>query len=207
MKRKLRRLIQIDMKSLEKKQKDFIIVYTEEEFNEKCAQNAQMKNVHYLIQDEINQNQFKWQKSNGAIKTLKKYLITNKECEESIDEEEFFDKTNNEKVLIISAEPGMGKSLILDHFTQNSSSENFFIKIILNTCTKTLSDKKFKEKLQINKEDGLIEFVLKSLLNKKNEQEISLLKHMAKEEKLILMFDGLDEVNDYKDQVIQLIDA
>ena len=30
---------------------------------------------------------------------------------------------------------------------------------------------------------------------------------MAKEEKLILMFDGLDEVNDYKQQVIQLIDA
>jgi hypothetical protein len=63
-----------------------------------------------------------------------------------------------------------------------------------------------QKKLQINEED-LIEFVLKSLLNKTDEQEISLLKHLAKEEKLILMFDGLDEVNDYIDQVIQLIDA
>jgi ankyrin repeat protein len=129
----------------------------------------------------------------------------NKECEESIDEEDIFHK-NNEKVLIISAEPGMGKSLILDHFTQNSSAENFFIKIILNTCTKTLSATNFKERLQ-NREENLIEFVLKSLLAKKDEHEITLLKHLAKEEKLILMFDGLDEVSDYKGQVIQLIDA
>jgi ankyrin repeat protein len=205
MPRKLRRFIQIDKKFLETKKDDFIIVHTEKEFNDKCSQNAQMKNVHYLIQDEINQNQFKWQKSNGPISTLKKCLIMNKESEESIDEEDIFHK-NNDKVLIISAEPGMGKSLILNHFTQKSSAENFFIKIILNTCTKTLSDKKFKENLQ-KREDDLIEFVLKSLLGKNGEQEIPLLKQLAKEEKLILMFDGLDEVNDYKEQVIQLIDA
>jgi predicted NACHT family NTPase len=100
----------------------------------------------------------------------------------------------------------MGKTAICDHFTQNSSAENFFIKIILNTCTKTLSATNFREKLQ-NREEDLIEFVLKSLLNKTDEQEISLLKHLAKEEKLILMFDGFDEVTDYKEQVIQLIDA
>jgi ankyrin repeat protein len=203
MQRKLKRLIQIDRKLLETKKYDFTIVHTEEEFNEKCGQsNHRIKNVHYLIQD---QNQFKWQKSNGPISTLKKYLIMNKECEESIGEEGIF-HINNDKVLIISAEPGMGKSLILDHFTQNSSVENFFLKIILNTCTKTLSDKNFKGKLQ-KKEDDLIEFVLKSFLNKTDEQEISLLKHLVKKEKLILMFDGLDEVNDYKEQVIQLIDA
>jgi ankyrin repeat protein len=215
MPRKLRRFIQIDRKLLEtkkgdnekgKKEDDFTIVYTEEEFNEKCSQKPQLKNVHYLIQDENNQSQLKWQKSKGPISNLKKYLIMNKDSEESIDEEDIFHKTNNEKVLIISAEPGMGKSLILDHFTQNSSAENIFIKIILNTCIKTLSEMNFKERLQ-NREENLIEFVLKSFLNKTDKQEISLLKHLAKEEKLILMFDGLDEVNDYKEQVIQLIDA
>jgi predicted NACHT family NTPase len=125
----------------------------------------------------------------------------NKEREESIDEEEIFHK-NHEKVLIISAEPGMGKSLILDNFTQNSTSDNFFIKIILNTCTDALN--RIRSQKVAN---DSIEFVLKSLLNKTNEQEISLLKQLAKEEKLILMFDGLDEVTDYKEQVIDLIDA
>jgi hypothetical protein len=202
MSRKLRRFIQIDKKLLETNKDDqFIIVHTKEEFNEKCSQ--KLKNVHYLIQDQSNPNHhFVWQNSNGPISTLKKYVITNKECEELIDEEEIF-HINHEKVLIISAEPGMGKSLILDNFTLNSSAENFFIKIILNTCKETLSVTNFKENLS----KDLIEFVLKSLLNKTNEQEISLLKHLAKEEKLILMFDGLDEVNDYKEQVIQLIDA
>jgi ankyrin repeat protein len=202
MSRKLRRFIQIDRKLLETNKDDqFIIVHTKKEFNEKCSQ--KLKNVHYLIQDQSNPNHhFVWQNSNGPISTLKKYVITNKECEELIDEEEIFHK-NNEKVLIISAEPGMGKSLILDNFTQYSSAENFFVKIILNTCKETLSATNFKENLS----KDLIEFVLKSLLNKTNEQEISLLKHLAKEEKLILLFDGLDEVNDYKEQVIQLIDA
>jgi hypothetical protein len=207
--RKLRRFIQIDRKLLEKKKDDkekenqtddFIIVHTKEEFNEKCSQ--KLKNVHYLIQDQSNPNHhLLWQNSNGPISTLKKFVITNKECEESIDEEEIFHK-NDEKVLIISAEPGMGKSLILDNFTQNSSAENFFIKIVLNTCTDALS----KLKCQKVANDS-IEFVLKSLLNKTNEQEISLLKHLASKEKLILMFDGLDEVTDHKQQVIDLIDA
>jgi ankyrin repeat protein len=203
MSRKLRRFIQIDRKLLETKKEDqFIIVHTKEEFNEKCSQ--KLKNVHYLIQDQASNpnHHFVWQNSNGPISTLKKYVITNKECEELIDEEEIFHK-NNDRVLIISTEPGMGKSLILDNFTLNSSAENFFVKIILNTCKETLSATNFKENLS----KDLIEFVLKSLLNKTNEQEISLLKHLAKEEKLILMFDGLDEVNDYKEQVIQLIDV
>ena len=187
MQRKLRRFIQIDRKLLEaKKDYQFMIVHTKEEFNEKCRQ--KLKNVHYLIQDQSNPNHhLLWQKSNGGISALKKFLITNKECEELIDEEEIFHK-NNEKVLIISAEPGMGKSLILDNFTQNSTSDNFFVKIILNTCKMTLSGTNFKENLK----KDLFDFVLKSLLNKTNQQEISLLKHLASKEKLILMFDGLD---------------
>ena len=117
MSRKLRRFIKIDRKLLETKKEDqFIIVHTKEEFNEKCRQNPDEKNIHFLIQDQSNPNNLLWQNSNGPISTLKKFVITNKECEESIDEEEIFHK-NDEKVLIISAEPGMGKSLILDHFT------------------------------------------------------------------------------------------
>jgi hypothetical protein len=201
-KRKLRRFIQIDRKILEDK-KEFIIVHSEEEFNEKCRRNPEMKNIHLLIENKLNQNHLLWQKSSGPISKLNESLIRKEEFSLSIDEEEIFNK-NSEKLLIISAEPGMGKSLILDYFTQNSSAENFFIKIILNTCKKALSDKNFKEKLKNS--DDTIEFVLKSLLNKTDGQEISLLKCLAKKEKLILMFDGLDEINDYKEQIIHLID-
>ena len=211
MPRKLRRCIQIDRRILEqkkdekdsvKKNVDFTIVHTEEEFNENSRKNSEIKKIiHYLI---LNQNHLLWKMSNGSISTLNEFIIRKDGEEESIDEEEIFDK-NNEKVLIISAEPGMGKSLILDNFTQNSSAENFFVKIILNTCATTLSE--LKCRTLKTQESNSFELILKSLLNKNNEQEISLLKLLAKKEKLILMFDGLDEVNDYKEQVIQLIDA
>jgi ankyrin repeat protein len=202
MPRKLRRFIRIDRKILEKKHDDFIIVHTDADFNEKCRQNHDhKKSIHYLI---LNQNYLLWQKSNGPTSTLNEFIIKNEECEESIDETEIFQK-NNEKVLLISAEPGMGKSLISDNFTQNSSVENFFVKIILNTCKQALSSVTFEEYFKMD--NDLLEFVLKFLLNKKDEQEIKILRNLAQQEKLILMFDGLDEVNDYKEQVIHLIDA
>jgi ankyrin repeat protein len=100
----------------------------------------------------------------------------------------------------------MGKSLILDRLIQFSSAENFYIKIVLNACTKTLNDLKSK-KCEIN---DPIDFVFKSLLNNSHhfDQELSpLVKHLAREEKLILMFDGLDEVSDYSKQVIQITEA
>jgi ankyrin repeat protein len=197
LKRQLRRCIKIDRKKIaEKKSDEFIIVQTEQDFNEKCRQNLDKKNIHFLIESKLNPNFFLWQKSSGPVSKLNEFIV--KQDEESIEEEEIFHK-NNEKLLIISAEPGMGKSLILDNFTQNSTAENFFLKIILNTC---------KDALKLDKTHDALDFVLKLLLNKSDHQEISLLKNLAtKEEKLILMFDGLDEVTDYKEQVIQLIDA
>jgi hypothetical protein len=140
-----------------------------------------MKNIHYLIDNQNNQNLL-WKQSSGPISKLKEFIIKNKE--ESIDEEDFFHR-NDEKVLLISAEPGMGKSLILSHFAQNSSAENFFIKIILNTCTKTLDDLR-NEIIKTQNSTDLLDFVFKSLLNKNDEHEIEHLKHLAKEGKLIL---------------------
>ena len=208
MQRKFKRSTQIDRKKIEqmedeltigKKDNNFIVVQTEEAFIEKCLNNPENRTVHFLIENKENKNHFLWQKSSGPTSSLDEYLIKNEESEESIAEGEILDKTN-EKVLILSTEPGMGKTAILDHFTQNSSAEHFFLKIILNTCKNALSDAKVEE-------NDLIDFVVKSLLNKNDEQEIKLLKHLAKEEKLILMFEGLDEVNDCKEQVIRLIDA
>jgi hypothetical protein len=152
--------------------------------------------------DEQHQQQQMHQINNIESSLLNEFIV--KQDEESIDEAGILHKSN-EKILIIAAVSGMGKTLILDHFTEKSTAENFFLKIILNTCKDTLSDENFKDEL--NKSNDLIEFVLESLLNKKDKQEILLLKHLAQEEKLILMFDGLDEVIDYKDKVILLIDA
>ncbi len=98
-------------------------------------------------------NHLLWQNSNGPTIDSKEVYNNEQrmdrvfETRESIDEKELF-QINHDKVLIISAEPGMGKSLVLDNFTQNSTSDNFFVKIILNTCKKTLSGTNFKENFE-----------------------------------------------------------
>jgi hypothetical protein len=92
----------------------------------------------------------------------------------------------------------------LDTFAQ-SAEEFFFLKIVLNNFTDILSQLKERE-IKLKDHDA-IEFTLERVLGKTEKLEVKLLKHLAQEKKLILMFDGLDEVIDFKDQVKSLIKA
>ena len=203
--RKLKRFVQIDKNILkiddDKKKKDILIVNSQEDFAQKCHEQPN-KSIHYLKSD-INQS-LTWIKSHGRISVLNDFIINKEEFCFSIDEENVLNETENETILLISAEPGMGKSYILDSFAQNSNSKNFFLKIVLNDFTDELEN--FKEgKIKINEAKNALGFVLTKILRKTNELEISLLKHLAQEQKLILLFDGVDEVSDYKEQVKTLI--
>ena len=109
---------------------NFIIVHTEEEFNEKCHWN---ECIHFLIVAKDNQN-LVWQKSSGPISTLRDYLIGGEEFCLWMDEKQILTE-NHENILILSAEPGMGKSSILDRLTFDSNSNVFCFKIILNNFT------------------------------------------------------------------------
>jgi ankyrin repeat protein len=196
--RQLKRCTKIDSRIFDDKK--LTIVQTEEEFNKKCSQkNPQIKNVHFLLQDKENKNLFVWQKSNGPISDLSEFILKR---EESIEQEKIL--KHGENIVIISAEPGMGKSTILDTF---GHEELFFLKIVLNNFSGILSQLK-ENKIKLEQEDhDPIDFTLKRLLGKKEQLELKLLKHLAQERKLILMFDGVDEVIDYKDQVKGLIKA
>jgi hypothetical protein len=119
--RKLRRFIQIDRKILEKK--NLIIVHSEDEFNLKCQGNNQEdRSIHFLKLDNQNQNLI-WQKSRGPISDLNDFIINENEFCSSIEEDKIL--AHSENVLIISAEPGMGKSLMLDKLVFVSKSEMF----------------------------------------------------------------------------------
>jgi hypothetical protein len=76
---------------------------------------------------------------NATRSELNGYLLESEE-KKAIDEDEFIYKTNK-KILIIAAEPGMGKSLILDHFTKNSSAENYFLKTLVKKLFQTRTSK------------------------------------------------------------------
>ena len=141
-----------------------------------------------------------WQRSTGPISSLDEFILKQDEFGRTCLEEQILNETEA-TVLIIAAEPGMGKSTLLDKLTQLSSSSAFFIKIMLNTCAQA-----FREPCDFATVDP-IDFTFKSLMIKRDDVEISLLKHLAREEKLVLMFDGVDEVSECRQQVKTLIKA
>jgi ankyrin repeat protein len=120
----------------------------------------------------------------------------------SIGESEILDQ--KESLLIISAEPGMGKSTLLEKLVRDSNSDIFLIKIILNNFTKVLKEIK-DNKIKLEEKNNL-DFIFENLMARKlSEFEILILKNLSQQNKLYLMFDGIDEVSDYKEQVKFLI--
>ena len=91
--------------------KNFIIVHSEDDFILKCKENNQKESIHFLKLSSDNQNLI-WHKSKGNISDLNDFIINKDEYCLYIEENKIL--AHNEQVLIISAEPGMGKSLILD---------------------------------------------------------------------------------------------
>ena len=131
----MRRFIQIDKKILdkenrneEKKKTNFIIVHSEEDFNLKCQEKNKNVAIHFLKLSSDNPNLI-WHKSRGPISDLNDFILKNDV--KIIDENKILDHSEN--VLIISAEPGMGKSLMMDRLVFDSNSEVYCFKIVLNS--------------------------------------------------------------------------
>ena len=196
----------IELKNEILKDEDFLfknrIVFSEEDFN-KTYQDR--KNIHFLYKDGSNKN-LQWKKTNGKISELRKYLTNDFVSFEG--EEEFLNQPD--KLMIICDEPGMGKSTILSSFSKiEIKKQVWFIKILLNKQKTKLRELRknnvFNEKKQA--EFKAFEFVIKDLLKLKLDQvESVFLKNLVNTNKLILMFDGFDEVY-YKDEFLKLIDS
>ena len=106
--------------------------------------------------------------------------------------------------MIICEEPGMGKSTILTSFGNliqtNQEKKISFIKIILSKIKSKLVDS-----IDTNRFDSF-HFLIKLLIPQPTQIEKELLRNLANSDKLILMFDGLDEVLDYKVEFLKLVD-
>ena len=140
--RKFKRFIQIDKNKLENdKFKTFLIANSDENFIELSRENHE-KNIHYLKNDNLNEN-LVWQKSKGQISDLNDYIIQEETFCLFIDENEILNQS--ERLLIVSTEPGMGKTTILEKIIQDSNLDDFFLKIILNNFTKVLKELKEKK--------------------------------------------------------------
>uniref|UniRef100_A0A914ZHJ7 NACHT domain-containing protein n=1 Tax=Panagrolaimus superbus TaxID=310955 RepID=A0A914ZHJ7_9BILA len=149
-----------------------------------------------------------------------------------VDESFFYEYVKQNNIVIITDIAGMGKTTVLKSFSKTLDDTTYWkIRINLNQYTDTLMEIKkyikkhnitvetlFKEisELQLNfaffdgKDYGKL--VLKSLINNQKPDvgkltfEDRIFNHFFTKNKMLLMFDGFDEINpDYGDEVMALL--
>lgn len=178
---------QDDKSKLQKNQDIVLISNTCEDFKELCNK-YKNHNIHWLKKEK---SKFIWQLSLGSLSELRKFVDDKKVQSSEVK------KISNikDKVVIISAGPGMGKSTILTHLAleqKKISSSVKAIRVNLNDHTDKLSGANFEMK------NAMIEFL----------KEITEIKDLEDLNSSILLFDGFDEIAsniEYKSKAIKLV--
>ena len=175
------------------------------------CQNNQESNVHWLLKDES--GKFIWQQSKGSLRALRGYIDARNPLPYPPENlEKFLEQAQYQKVMLIADIAGMGKTTVLTNLCMQikekyAPSPCWVVKIDLTNHTNVLeAATEVKQKLQA------IEFLSEKLVELKTPLEKELfkqcLKGLEKTTKIVLMFDGVDEISpNYKEIVMDLLKA
>ena len=185
-----------------------LIANTEQDFKQLCQLNRR-KNVHWLEKDKT--GKLVWQQSKGSFKKLRRYIDTDSSHTYTADDlDKLLEQAEQQRVMLISNTPGMGKSAILTHLSKKIKEKfqnKWVVRIDLNDHTDALNA--LKEK-QIDK-DKVTGFVSEKMLKLKSGLEKELFKQCCEQEqklKIIIMVDGCGKISQrYKETVIKLLQA
>ncbi len=150
------------------------------------------KNYHLLEWDK-SKEVFVWKESKGSISVLSKY------CQREEKEEKCL-IDNNEQIIIISSEAGMGKSYLMDNLYQQCSNHRFthYWKIRINL----IDHSRFFQDLTENTGIDVRDTFMTEILHLTDTFERQLFKYLSEEKRIILILDGFDEIIDYKDKAL-----
>ncbi|GAB6032265.1 hypothetical protein CHUAL_010907 [Chamberlinius hualienensis] len=153
-------------------------------------------NIHLLIN---NSDLLQWLKSSGSIASIRSYidLKVTQQCQPNA----IGDIAEN--VVIIAAEPGMGKTTVLTYLAQQTKTLNpidWIARINLNECTTQL------HQINIENKETVIGFLRSALqLETKFEQDLFNC-YFSFPNRVAVLFDGYDEIIPlYKDKVIAIL--
>jgi hypothetical protein len=204
------------LENLKSDQEIILVSDQEEEFDKLCTSYA-TKNIHLFIEK---QNEYIWQKSYGSIFNLREfhysYCLERKHgvtlladfFQTFIDMDNLFYSKN--KVIIISAPPGMGKSTELTRFANNLKQTDpllWILRINLVEYSKKISLSDFKIEICGK---YLKDFFSTLHEGQKNEKMLSLEEKLFdsyyEQGKVVLLLDGFDEIcPHYKSKVITFL--
>ncbi|WP_438456617.1 ankyrin repeat domain-containing protein [Wolbachia endosymbiont of Kerria lacca] len=227
-----------------KEGKDIVLISDAVEGFKNLCENHKERNIHWLKQEG---DDLIWKQSYGALSKLRDFIDTNEQAIQEYKPEKITDI--KDRVVIISAEPGMGKSTVLNPLALKTKDSLWVIRIKLldySTELKIETEKKTKlneaeairflyrivgfQLFQEQKEETTerkekreqtIEKVLSAITVKDSEAslegageeikglkllEIRLFNNFYNQDKIVLLFDGLDEISpDYTEKVIELL--
>ncbi|CAG2059174.1 unnamed protein product, partial [Timema podura] len=171
-----------------------------EQFQHLYTQFSKDHKVHWLHLDRDSLN---WKKSSNDISTIKKY-INNESSETQV---EIVNSLEDNLILVI-AEPGMGKTSLLKHVaaeTKLSDPSKLVLYINLNDNDKT----DFLDEIELSDIDASTtkEFIFGSSKDKKDDSKGPLLEYFFDDfHNTIILMDSFDEISpDYSDKVCALI--
>ncbi|XP_044747420.1 uncharacterized protein LOC123308712 [Coccinella septempunctata] len=231
-----------DKSELQEDQDIVLISDTGKGFKDLCKNNEK-HNIHWL---KLNRGDLIWQKSYGALSKLRDLIDTNERAIQKYKPEKITDI--KDRVVIISAEPGMGKSTVLNPLALRMDSlwvirinlldysnvlkietekktklnEAEAIKFLYRTVGFQLFQKEKEETTEKRKKrEQMIEKVLSVITVKDSKVglegagkeikglellEIGLFNNFCNQGRIILLFDGLDEISPiYTEKVIELL--
>ncbi|APR98948.1 ankyrin repeat domain-containing protein [Wolbachia endosymbiont of Folsomia candida] len=167
---------------------------TQENFKQ-LKQDYSQHNIHWLKKED---NGFIWQQSQGDLSELRKFVDVSAKPKQYTPEEI---TDIPDKIVIISAESGMGKSTVLTKLAEKMKKSDpslWIIRINLNDYMQKLDEINFSK-------DKVINFPL-DMADLKTPLEKGLWKSRVNHQgKIALLFDGFDEITTHEEKVIELL--
>nr|CAD7416493.1 unnamed protein product [Timema poppensis] len=171
-----------------------------EQFQYLRTQFSKDHKVHWL---HFDRDSLKWKKSSNDISTIKKYIDN-----ESLEIQAEIVNSLEDNLVLVIAEPGMGKSSLLKHVaaeTKLIDQSKFVLYINLNDNDKT----DFLDEIELSDIDASTtkEFIFGSSKDKEDDSKGQLLEYFFGDfHDTVVLMDSFDEISpDYSDKVCALI--
>lgn len=173
------------------------ITYTKAEFEANCASHPDEMNVHLM--ERSGGSSVLWRLSRKDSATYPDNLVT---IETITDLESSLDCFFQQNIIILSDSAGSGKSIFLSNLAKAINHEKKDSWVVYLTAINTASvlsdfDKKFNGNNPIS-DESFNELLSQKLLNLSTPLEVALFEHLLsgknKNLKLVLLFDGFDEL-------------
>jgi ankyrin repeat protein len=166
------------------------VEYSQKQFDELCLKKYPDTECHQFRY--VNDNCLEWIRSKNSIEKLRQYLLVGnnlaKYDKDVINETELFDSSSTNHVNIICANPGMGKSTLINNLKNDAPST------VLRVLVYAKNHALYFDKKDVNGE-AFVDYILNDTHKKDGNFNKRILKMLKTRGTLEFIWDGLDEKN------------